>query len=225
MRLWRPGSRELIVFLNAGEGIRDTGIELPLAGSLLRAGASQPDQKSVSENFALALPTQGKAMRIIGIDHEISIMGDEVHEIFKRLQDGLEVAENIGVIEFDARDYAKLRPIMKKLRTLVKKGGIVLIPFNNHVAPVSEVIAGIPVFHERPDESARAHPRVAEHPGQQGRGGALAVGPGNDNAFMVGEEKTGNGLGHGQVGRAILKNGLSFGIFPADDIPDNDDVR
>ena len=65
-------------------------------------------RSAVSEDFAPALPAQGKTMRIIGIHHQMSSRRDELYKIFKRLEDGLEVAEDIGMIVFNTRDHPEL---------------------------------------------------------------------------------------------------------------------
>ncbi len=98
-------------------------------------------------------------------------------------QHRLEIRVEIGVVELDGADEEKMGPVVKKLRPAVEEGGVVLVSFDDQVGTATEAEpSGVPT-RKTADQIAGIGPGLLEDPSQHGRGGGLAVGACDNQAF------------------------------------------
>ena len=80
-------------------------------------------------------------MRTIVTDQKQTVARHQVHEPSEREQHGIEIGVNIGVIELDVVDDGDVWQILQKFRTLVEKGAVVLVAFDDEVTPAANAVA------------------------------------------------------------------------------------
>src|SRR5205814_1822284 len=96
-------------------------------------------------------------------------------EMLKRGLDRIEAVENVGMIEFEVIDNRDLGQVMNELAALVKEGGVVFVAFDDEPIAVREPRALAEIVRDAANEIARVQAVMLEDPGQQRRGGGLAV--------------------------------------------------
>src|SRR3990167_6196524 len=68
----------------------------------------------------------------------------------------VEIAINIGMVEFQRSDDRKTRFVMQKLRSFVKKGGVIFIPLHHKIgAKAGPINIGMVEFQRSDDRKTR----------------------------------------------------------------------
>src|SRR6266404_1296109 len=132
---------------------------------------------------------QWRQVQVVPIGKEQTVARNESDEMLERSFDGLEVRKDICMIELEVINNRNLGQIMHKLAALIKKGGVVLIPFNDKPFAIGKPRALAQVIGHASDEEARLQTVMFENPGQQRHRRRLAMGAGNhQGAFAADEE-------------------------------------
>ncbi len=108
-----------------------------------------------------------------------------------------EVPVDVGVVELDAREHRGSRSVVQELRSLVEEGGVVLVALDDDRTPVSQPVVALEVLQNAADHEGGLAPGGLQDPGEEGRGGGLAVGARHHQALPVAHHKAVDGLGHG----------------------------
>ena len=77
----------------------------------------------------------------------------------KGVLDGVQIAENIGMVEFDAGQHRHVRMVVQELGPLVEKGGVVFIAFKHDPVPLAHPVVAVEVGNDAPDEKGRIQTR------------------------------------------------------------------
>ena len=112
-----------------------------------------------------------------------------------------------------------------ELGALVEKGGVVFIAFQDHVAAAAHPVIGLKILGDAPHHEAGVQPQGKEQPGDQGRGGGLAVGAGHHQDCRSPTRKRFRASGRERRGRSLGQHRLGLGVVPADDVAHHHQVR
>ncbi len=159
-------------------------------------------------------------------DQQAAAPGDGAHQVVELPLDGGQVIEDIRVVELQVAQDGDLGAVVDELGALVEEGRIVLVGFNHEGGIVSAEtgrdaeVAGHPA-----DQKPRRKPRRLQQPGQQARGGGLAVSAGHGDRPSPGEHFLSQPLGAGYVGQPLVQHRLDFGVTPGEGIADHYAVR
>jgi len=147
--------------------------------------------------------------------HHQAVGRHRVHEAAELEHDGVEVGVDVGVVVLDAGDHQDRRTVVEKLGRLVEIGGVVLVPLDDEVGAAAQGGAPPEVQRDPADEERGVESQLRQRPGGHGRGGGLAVGPGDHHRRLAGQEQQLDHLGHGQVrqpgGQRVLELRIAAG--------------
>ena len=145
-------------------------------------------------------------------------------KVSKAGNDDVEVGVDVGVVELDGGEHRRPGGKVDELGALVEKGGVVLIAFHDHVAAAAHPVIGLKILGDAPHHEPGVQPQGKEEPGDQGRGGGLAVGAGHHHGLPVAHQEAVQGLGQGEAGQVSGQHRLGLGVVPADDVPHHHQV-
>ena len=128
------------------------------------------------------------------------------------------------MIKLDRIEQHRLGSVVQKLGALVKKGRVVLVALNRKVGAGPELIAPAKIPAQPADQKAGLESGPFQHPGQQRRGGGLAVRSGNHQGTLVGQEKLGQGLREGHIRNPGVEQSLDFRVGARHRIADHDQI-
>jgi hypothetical protein len=77
-------------------------------------------------------------MGILGRPNNQAVARDRANQVMKLALNGLEIRENVGMIELEIIQDNRTGTIMNKLGPLIEKSGVVLIRFHDKVARPAE---------------------------------------------------------------------------------------
>ncbi len=135
-----------------------------------------------------------------------------------------QITVNIGMIKFHGSENGLPGMEQEKLGPLIKKGGVVFIPFQDHIGPLPQAVIGLKVFDDAADHKARVQAGGKQQPGQEGRGGGFTVGAGDHQGLTLPHQVAVQGFGHGDMGESQAENFLGLGIVGPDDVADDRQV-
>ena len=143
----------------------------------------------------------------------------------KRRLHVIEVAVDVGVIEFYRGDDRGVGAVMQKLRSLVEKRGVVFVALDDEVAAVAEAIVRTEIFRDAADHHRGIAARRVEHVrDHRGRGGLAMRSRHHQHALVLKEEMP-QRLGHREVRDRGFQQRLGFRIVARDDVADHDQIR
>ena len=138
--------------------------------------------------------------------------------------DALEVGVDVGVVVLDAVDHQDGRPVVQELRPLVEVGGVVLVALDDEVGPRSEGVAGVEVERDPAHQERGIRPEIGQAPGQQRRGGGLAVGARHHHRRPARQEDQAQELRHGEIRDAGVQDGLQLRVAPGDGVAHHHEI-
>ncbi len=126
----------------------------------------------------------------------------------------IKVPIDVGVVEFYTRNNSPRGDVVQELRTLVKKGRIVFIPFNDKKRASPCLAVSAKILENTPDHETRVESCRLQDPCQKRRGGGLAVSPGNNEQFFFANKKLFQGLGEREIRQPHFKHADDLGVVP-----------
>ncbi len=65
------------------------------------------------------------------VDHHAAAAGHGAHQVVELPLDGVEVVEDVGVVELEVVQHRRARAVVHELAALVEEGGVVLVCFDH----------------------------------------------------------------------------------------------
>jgi len=142
----------------------------------------------------------------------------------KRALHVIEVAVDVGVIEFDRVQQQRIGIVVEELGALVEEGRVVLVALGDEPrpGPEPEVVREVPAgtaYHE-----TRVAAGLVQHPRQQRARGRLAVRSDDDGATTVAHEEPHERFGHRAVRNPGREHRLDLGIAARHRVADDHEI-
>ena len=102
--------------------------------------------------------------------------GHSTHQMVKLAFNRRQIWKNIRVIVFKIVQHRRARPVMHKLGALVEERTVVLVRLHNKKWRPAQAGRDPKILRHSTNQETRRHTCVLKNPGQQTRGGGLAVG-------------------------------------------------
>ena len=138
--------------------------------------------------------------------------------------DCAQVFEDIRVVEFEVVQNRGAGPVMHELGALVEKGAVVFICLDHEERRIAEPGRDAEVLRYAADQETGSHAGVFENPCQQTRCGGLAVGSGNGHDPTVLQHMTGQPLGAGHIGNALVQHVFHCGVATGQGVADDHQI-
>ena len=136
-----------------------------------------------------------------------------------------EAAEDVGVVKLEVFDDDRLGEVVDELATLVEEGGVVLVALDHEPVAVGEARALAEVVRDAADEETRVVSIVFQQPGEQRRGGRLAVGTGDDEGAFAVQEPVLEQFRQRAVVALLFKRELRLRVAARIGVAEDDEVR
>ncbi len=143
----------------------------------------------------------------------------------ERLLHVIEVAVDVGVVEFDGAEQQRLCVVVPELRRLVEEGGVVLVAFDYEVRSAALAERPVEVERDAADQHRRIAPGRDQQRAQQARRRRLAVGSRDDHRVMVRHRQLVERVGKRAIGDARLEDRLRLGIVGTHRVADHHEIR
>src|SRR5581483_4040443 len=110
--------------------------------------------KTAFRRLVNLVPRRGRVVAYDGSPNvdDPSAPGHKVHETPEGGLDRIEVAINIGMVEFDRGQGGSVRKVMQELRPLVEEGGVIFVALEEEVRAAAELKAGPEIFRDAADK-------------------------------------------------------------------------
>ena len=99
-------------------------------------------------HFVQNFPRDGR----INPDDQMPVCRNEIHQTRKFKFDRLEIAVNVGVVEFDIVDDGDFGQIVHKLRLFIKISRVVFVAFDNEKIAVGHAKRRAEILHDAADQ-------------------------------------------------------------------------
>ena len=137
----------------------------------------------------------------------------------------IQVGVDVGVVEFDGGEHRHPGPEVHELGALVEKGGVVFVALQDHVRAPAHPVIGLEIPGDAAHHEAGVQAQGVEQPGDERRGGGLAVGAGHHQALALAHQEAVQRLRQRQARDVAGQQGLGLGVVPADDVAHHRQVR
>ena len=101
--------------------------------------------------------------------HDDAARGDGAHQVVELPFDRREVVENVGVVVLQVVDDEGARPVVHELRALVEERGVVLVGFDDEVAPPPELPRSAEAGRNAADQPTGLAARAFQDPRDEAR--------------------------------------------------------
>ena len=155
-------------------------------GSYLHRLPIHTRPQTISDNLRLSflplrplkLPNHRPHPIFIPTAHDTSILWHQADEFFESFGHLVQVTEAIGMVHLDDRDHGE--PWLQSQESV-----IVFVGLDDKVFPLPCLGVGPQVFHHAAHDEGRVQARLGQEPGDQGRGGGLAMGASHSDAVAT----------------------------------------
>ena len=166
-----------------------------------------------------------EAVLLVAVDEGVTTARDNVEQAAEGELNFVQIVINVRMVEFDIVDHNALGQIMKELRALIEKGGVIFIAFQ-HIDPrVGEMRATIEIFRQSADHVAGISTGVFKNPCQHRRRGRLSMGARDHEIPFAPEEEFLHHLGQRIVKQLPVQSRLGLRISPRNGVTDDDHIR
>jgi len=149
----------------------------------------------------------------------------ELYEFPETLNNVVEIAIDIRMVEFDRGDNRIVRGIMEKFWALVEKCGVIFIPLDHKKIPLSDPEIQAEIDWDPADHEPGILSAPVQNPGDNRGRGRLAVGAAYDHIAFAFHGEDSEGLGHGKVGNLPAGEFDGFRVEPGNYVPHNHEIR
>jgi hypothetical protein len=104
-----------------------------------------------------------------------AVFRHEIHEPTKREFHRIEIAIDVGVIEFDVVNDRELGQVVHELRTFVEVSSVILVCFDDEIVTASDAKAMAEVLRDAADQKSGIQITLVHHPRGDARCRRLAV--------------------------------------------------
>ena len=163
--------------------------------------------------------------RTVLVAHKQAATGYQVCQTAERGLDLIQIAIDVGVVELHRTQDRRVGPVVHELRPLVEEGRVVLVTLDDERPTPAQPVGMFEVQRQPADEETGILSRACQQPGDHGRGGRLAVGPGDDDGMPVTEKTVGDERGHRNVGQAAVQHLFQLRVAAADRVANHDQIR
>src|SRR5690606_37333397 len=163
--------------------------------------------------------------RLLAVDDNAARTRDGSHQMVKLRLDRRKIGEDVRMVEFEVVEDGGARPVVHELRTLVEKGGVVLVGLDHKECGGCVTSGDTEVLRYAADQKTGGAAGVFQDPGQHGGGGSLAVRPRDGEYPLTGQHMLCEPLRPGDVWIAAIENGFHERIAAGDDVADHPQVR
>src|SRR6185503_16732439 len=94
-------------------------------------------------------------IRAVPTGNQPAVLRNEIHETTKSQLHCIQIAIDIGVVEFDVIDDRELGQVVHELRTFVEVSSVVLVRFDDEVITVSHTEAAAEILCDASDQKTR----------------------------------------------------------------------
>src|SRR6185437_13708844 len=167
----------------------------------------------------------GHALAHIGVAFVSDDAAAARHQVDQAPEGGLhrvQVLVNVCVIELNGSEDDGIGKVVQELGTLVKKGGVVLVPLDDEVAAVAEGETAAEILRDAAHQERRPLPCRLKDPGQHGGGGGLAVSAGNDDDFAAAQKFVVQNLRQRAEGDAAVEQVFQFHVAAGNGVAHHD---
>ena len=149
---------------------------------------------------------------------------NQIHQSFERKLNGIEVAINIRMVEFNRGENHGIRKVMKKFRSLVEERRVILIAFDDEFLAIGDGKAGAEIFRNPSHQKRRIASRKLKDPRHHAGCRGLSVGSGNHQRVVSANEFLMHHLRHRDHREALIEQVLKLRIAPRDGIADHHQI-
>ena len=151
--------------------------------------------------------------------------GHGTHQMMELGLDGPQIREDVGVVVLQVVEHGGTRPVVHELGTLVEESRVVFVGLDDEIGLAPQARRDREVARHATDQEARLAPGGLKDPGQQRRGGGLAVRAGHAHHPAPDQHLFGQPLRPRDVGQPGIQNGLHQRIAPPHHVAHHPDIR
>ena len=158
----------------------------------------------------------------VGQDQAIGRHG--VDELAEGLGDLIEVAVDIGVVEFDIVDDEDFGQIVEEFGPLGEEGAVVFVAFNDKMLALAEAVGAIRALRQARDEEGGIEATGTEEVGGQRGSRGFAVRAGDDDRALAADKEIAQHFRQREIGDFGGECGFDLGITARNGVADDDHI-
>lgn len=162
---------------------------------------------------------------IVAIGQQQAVPRDEVEEAPESELDIRERTEDVGMVHLQVVQQGDFGEVVDELAAFVEERGVILVAFQDEPRRVGEPRALTQVGRDTADEERGIQSGALEHPGEQRRGGGLAVGAGDDQRAFPAQKAFLEQLRQGAITQLVLQHEFCLRIPARNRVADHHQIR